>query len=100
MSRSYKKTYCVKDKNPGVKQIFNRKFRRTMKSVDFDDVPKQPGYYRRCNERWDLCEYKSMYFGFQDFLDGVKKVNASLSNLYSNDIKAARVDWKKWYRCK
>ena len=65
MSRSYKKFPRVKDKNPGMKQIANRKFRRSNK---FEDIPlNEHGYYRKCMEPCDICDYK-LYYPFEEFL--------------------------------
>lgn len=59
MSRSYKKFPLVKDKNPGMKQLANRKFRRSNK---FDDIPmNEHGYYKKCMESYDICDYKLYY---------------------------------------
>lgn len=55
MSRSRKRTPIVKDFNPGMKRIANRRVRR--KLAEIGEPYCYPAQYRRMTEKWDICDF-------------------------------------------
>lgn len=63
MSRSYKHTpYCGDEKNKFFKRYANRKLRRNKLKHNL-----QYKSYRKNFPSWDICDYYSIYFGFEDY---------------------------------
>ena len=56
MSRSHKKHFYCKDRNPYAKRLANRCVRRALNN-DFDlELPHSS--YRKFYESWDICDWK------------------------------------------
>lgn len=54
MSRSYKRSFYVKDHCKGQKQIANRRVRRNKNKL----LKLKGNNYRKIYEQWDICDYR------------------------------------------
>ena len=89
MSKSYRRNKILKDHNPYMKKIFNRRLRRTnIMPLEMPDGNK----YKVLNESWDINEFSLGYKNWQSFKE---------NNLeFFNSEKECYVFWKKHYVCK
>lgn len=89
MSKSYRKNKILKDRNPEVKKLFNRRLRRT-KIMPLEMV--NGNKYKTLNESWDICDYSFGYESWQSFKE---------NNLeFFNSEKECYAHWKKYFVCK
>lgn len=98
MSKSYKKTPIVKDKNKGMKNLANRKVRR---SADYISNGK---YYRKMFQSYDIsdylfredfCDFKNRYErDCKHYLNGVTKEFKEITE------KELYLEWYKIYKMK
>jgi len=88
MSRSYKKTPGICDRNPFMKNYSNRIIRR--KPISYEIA--NGGAYRKIMCSYDICDYKFLYHG------GDHAIRQEISNhlLFLSNEDAD----KEYYRCK
>jgi hypothetical protein len=70
MSRSYKKTLGFCDRNPFMKKIANGKVRRQ----PLDETPMNGGSYKKLTEKWDICDWKIIYFTDTQFRENMNEL--------------------------
>lgn len=90
MSRSYKKTPMVKDKNKGAKKLANKKVRRYKGAI------KNGGFYRKIFCSYDICDYM-----FSRTLEEyIERESSFLSPDEELDIKEVSRKWYTTYKMK
>lgn len=73
MSRSYKKVYGSKDSNKFMKNYANRRLR----GVSLFNTPVNGSHYKMYTCQYDICDWRSIYFGseYSVFLDRKRNIH-------------------------
>ena len=94
MSRSHKKHFCCKDRNPYMKRYANRRVRQAL-NRDFD-LELQHSDYRKFFRSWEICDWR-FYETWEDYWEStVASYNKLLS--WFPDLKQEFPDKDKTYR--
>jgi len=63
VSRSFNKVIGSRDRNPYMKKLANRKFRRSQKYFDIANGNS----YRKVTNPWDICDWRFNYYSHAEF---------------------------------
>lgn len=89
MSKSYRKHKILRDRNPDMKKLFNRRLRRTnIMPLEMSNGNK----YKTLNESYDICDYSFGYKNWESF----KKDNLD----FFDSEEECFSYWKTHYVCK
>lgn len=64
MGKSYHKVLGFRDRNPYMKKIANRRFRKNQKYMDIANGKA----YRKVTNPWDICDWHFNYYSVQDLI--------------------------------
>ena len=99
MSRSYKKTPIVKDRNKGQKAVANRTVRRKLKDPDYGMADGKS--YKKEYESWNISDYYFMMT--EDEAKEEWKKSYEESEWFREKYPTLKVFmrwWRKWYKNK
>lgn len=100
MSRSHKKHFYCKDRNPYAKRLANRRVRRALNADS--DLELQHGSYRKFYESWDICDWGS-YDSWESYWEFSIRTYERLKSWFPNrEIEFPDRDeeyrkWRKYY---
>ena len=100
MSRSHKKHFYCKDRNPCAKRLANRRVRRALNADS--DLELQHGSYRKFCESYDICDWGS-YDSWESYWEFSVRTYERLKNWFPNrEIEFPDRDeeyrlWRKYY---
>ena len=100
MSRSHKKHFYCKDRNPYAKRLANRCVRHALNADS--DLELQYGSYRKFYESWDICDW-GFYDSWESYWESSIRTYERLKSWFPNrEIEFPDRDeeyrkWRKYY---